>query len=141
MNWSIILFSTSITISSIIFFLNYKAIKKYNNLIAGQQALQIRSGISSARRRMEELSLQYAPNNSEIIEATFHSIKEDLCNVYDQACTLYNLDQLDKVGFKKQYFDEIKNIVEDDNFKDKYEPSTTVYPDTRKVYDEWFHQK
>jgi len=129
---------TSITISSIVLFFNYKSTKKYNNLVSGQIALQLRENISSVRRRYDDLSLQCFPNNNEIIQHIIDSNTEDLCNAYDQACTLYNLEQLDKNGFKRQYYHEIKNIVEDDNFKDKYEPSTTIYRDTRNVYEEWF---
>jgi len=133
-----ILFSTSIIISSIVFFLNYKLIKKCNNLISGQIALQIRENISSVRRRYEDLSLQCFPDNNEIIQHIFSSNTEDLCNAYDQACSLYISNKLDRNNFKQQYFDEIKNIVEDDDFKDKYEPSTTKYQATRNVYKEWF---
>lgn len=136
-----ILFSISITISSIIFFLNYKLIKKHNNLVSGQLALQLRDYISSVKRRMEDFSIQFISDNPELAEKLFDSIIEDLCNAYDQACSLYLSNKLDKDNFKQQYLDEIKNIVEDDDFKDKYKSSTTKYQATRTVYNKWFPSK
>ncbi len=128
----------SITISGIIFFFNYKLTNKYNNLVSGQLALQIREDISSARRRYEDLCLQSNSNNPDIIKYAINSSIEDICNMYDLACSLYISGSLNKENFKQQYFNEIKNIVEDDNFKDKYEPSTTEYQSTKTVYENWF---
>ncbi len=141
MNWDIILFSISIIISSIVLFFNCKLTKRYNNLVSGQLALQLRENISSVRRRYEDLSLQCFPDNDEIIQHIVDSNTEDLCNAYDLACSLYISGSLNKENFKQQYFNEIKNIIEDDNFKDKYEPYTTEYQSTKTVYEKWFKPK
>jgi len=108
MNWSIILFSTSIIISSIALFFNHKLTKRYNNLVSGQLALQLRENISSVRRRYEDLSLQCFPYNNEIIQLIVDSNTEDICNMYDLACSLYISGSLNEENFKLQYFNEIK---------------------------------
>ncbi len=128
----------SIVVSVFVFFKSRELTIKYNNLVAGQQALQIREDISSARRRYEDLCLQSNSNNPDIIKYAINSSIEDICNMYDLACSLYISGSLNQKNFKQQYFNEIKNIVEDDNFKDKYEPSTTEYQSTKTVYENWF---
>ena len=131
----------SIVVSVFVFFKSRELTIKYNNLVAGQQALQIREDISSARRRYEDLCLQSNSNNPDIIKYAINSSIEDICNMYDLACSLYISGSLNQKNFKQQYFNEIKNIVEDDNFKDKYEPSTTEYQSTKTVYENWFKWK
>lgn len=138
---TLVLSLISIIVSVFVFFKSRELTIKYNNLVAGQQALQIREDVSSARRRYEDLCLQAFPDNQDIIKFTIKSSIEDLCNTYDLACSLYLSNRLDKEIFKKQYFDEIKNIVESPNFKDKYVQPYTKYQATSKVYNEWFNQE
>lgn len=138
---TLILSLISIIVSVIVFFKTQELTIKYNNLVAGQLALQLRENITSARRRYEDLCLQCFSDNKDVKEHVLNSSIEDLCNTYDQACTLYNLGQLDKEGFQRQYYNEIKNIVESPNFKDKYVQPYTKYQATSKVYNEWFNQE
>ena len=42
-------------------------------------------------------------------------IEEEL-NAYDKACALYNDNKVDKERFKKDYYNEIANIFENENF-------------------------
>ena len=129
----------SIFVSIIVFFKNRELTKKYNNLVAGQQALQIHEDISSARKRYEDLSIQSHPNNQAILQAAINSSMEDLCNTYDLICSLYLSDSLEKETFKKQYFNEIKDLVEHPALKEKYVKPYTKYPATSTVYEKWFH--
>lgn len=131
----------SIFVSIIVFRKNRELTKQYNSLVAGQQALQLREDISSARRRYEDLSIQSCPNNQAILQAVINSSLEDLCNTYDLICSLYLSGSLDRETFKKQYFDEIKDIVEHPVLKDKYVQPYTKYQATATVYSKWFHQK
>jgi len=132
----------SITISGIIFFFNYKLTNKYNNLVSGQLALQIREDISSAKERYEDLNIQYFLNGQNIIlKPILEESRENLCNTYNLVCLLYNSDKLDKKIFETQYSNKIKSVVESKHFNDKYVQPYTKYQATIDVYNKWFKSK
>lgn len=65
------------------------------------------------------------------------SVLEDYLNAFDEACTKYIDGKIDKTRFKKTYFDELRQLVENDAFKDRYSDPQTKYEATVKVYKEW----
>lgn len=139
---TLILSLVSIIISVFVFFKTRKLTIKYNNLVAGQQTIQIYQIISSARIRYEDLSIEYFSNEQNyILKSALDESMERLCNTYDLACLLYKSNKLDKEIFEKQYSNEIKSIIESKHFKDKYVQPHTKYQTTIEVYEEWFKPK
>ena len=100
----------------------------------GQLETDLRLLLSDAKKQLVE----YIQNNKEEIELrTLNLHKENLLNAYEELCAKYIDKKVDRRRFKKMYFSEIKNIVEDVSFKDlvglpgKYEA-------VKKVYNKWF---
>lgn len=65
-------------------------------------------------------------------------IEEEL-NAYDKACALYNDNKVDKERFKKDYYNEIANIFENENFVTvgKLNEKSCKYNNLIDIYDKW----
>lgn len=63
---------------------------------------------------------------------------ESMLNQYDDACAKYIDGKIDKNRFKKTYNKEIRNIVENKEFTDYFNPTTSNYKPILIVYKEWF---
>lgn len=114
-------------IFSIISFLRSNAYTK------AQVEISIRNMIFDAKEKFYEFS-----NNSDVEKKLIlSSVFEDYLNAYDEACAKYIDNKIDKVRFKKMYVDEIKNLVECKNGKEKIDTDTTRFRAIRKVYNEW----
>lgn len=112
--------------------------KNYNKLVQGQVEMQIRERITNARIRYEDLTLQHNQNlEDELVKNVFFSATEEFLNAYDEACQKYLDYKVDRERFKKTYLNELQSIVENVNFKAKYEFTITKYRATVKVYKEW----
>lgn len=112
---------------------------KYNKLVQGQIEMQIRERITNARIRYEDLTINHKEKlGDELIKSVYESTKEEFLNAYDEACQKYLDKKVDKERFKKSYFIEIQSIVHNENFKQKYDTSSSPYKATLKVYKEWF---
>ena len=104
----------------------------------GNLELQIRTMISDAKyRQLEWQSKLISEPPNEVLQSQYDVLTEEVLNAYDEACAKYNDGKVDKARFKKMYFHEIRQLVEDDNFKDKYSGIQSRYNATKKVYDEW----
>jgi Skp family chaperone for outer membrane proteins len=68
----------------------------------------------------------------------FDTAVENLLNAYEEACAKYVDKKIDKERFKKNYFRSIRNVVENEKFKDYYVGVQSNYKATLKVYKEWF---
>jgi hypothetical protein len=114
-----------------------------NLLTKGQVEIQIREMISLARHRYIELGCKLASELTPInVQSFINAALEDYMNTYDEACAKYLDGKVDKERFKKLYINEIKNLVEDKNTKEKYTKPQTKYNPTVKVYEEWHnHEK
>ena len=69
---------------------------------------------------------------------TNYLIEEEL-NAYDKACALYKDNKVDKERFKKDYYNEITNIFENENFVSvgKLNEKSCKYNNLIDVYEEW----
>lgn len=113
---------------------------RYNKLVKGQVEMQIRERITNARIRYEDLAIAHVKElEEELIKKVFESAKEEFLNSYEEACQKYLDKKIDTKRFKKTYTNEIRKIVENENFKEKYDTQSTPYKATVKVYQEWFN--
>lgn len=69
---------------------------------------------------------------------TNYLIEEEL-NAYDKACALYKDNKVDKERFKKDYYNEITNIFENENFVSvgKLNEKSCKYNNLIDIYEKW----
>lgn len=133
---SIIISTLSLFISIISLVLSRINMIKVEKIYYGQTELLIRDSITSAKNRVAstiENTVQN-PYKDQLVKFAI----EEFINSYEEACSKYIDKKIDKKRFKKMYFDEIKNIVENDEFK-KYFQFGSKYDSIKKVYNEWFN--
>jgi FtsZ-interacting cell division protein ZipA len=123
-----------------------------NKKTSGGIEIELYNVIRDARRYLADSARELMPisekNNTGVLsvdekalfEATkqkYSSAKEELLNSYEQACSKYLDNKIDKKRFRKNYNEEITNIVKDENFKEYYNGPSASYKATLKVYNEW----
>ena len=69
----------------------------------------------------------------------FNAAVENYLNAYEEACAKYVDKKVDKDRFKKMYFSEIRKLVENEKFTQYFNPVTSRYKVTLKVYGEWYN--
>lgn len=125
-------------------FFSSRASKKANTIAEnqkmisqGQIELQIHQMISQTKRDVLDIALKVQDGNSDIVRQAFESARELNLNAYEEACAKYLDGKVDKKRFKKNYHVEIRNLVENDNNKDKFDGVTSKYKCILAVYEEW----
>lgn len=134
--------SALMALGSIIF--SYRASKKANSIAAdqkmisqGQIELQIHQMISQTKKDLLEIALRVQKDQDKIIKQAFETARELNLNAYDEACAKYLDGKVDKDRFKKNYHVEIRQLVDDENNRDKFDAVTSKYKCILKVYNEW----
>ena len=99
----------------------------------GQLEIEIKNMISDKKKAFLEYVLKQ--DNAQVIDFL---IEEEL-NAYEHACILYNENKIDKKSFKKTYFTEITNIIENEDFANigKFSDVNCKYENLVNVYKEW----
>lgn len=109
------------------------------SLQKAQVEMQMREMISIAKFRYADVAIQLSKDiQNQTLQSAVSAALEDVANAYDEACAKYIDNKIDKERFKKLYFKEIQNIVEDNNTKHYYASLQSNYNATRKVYKEWY---
>lgn len=125
-------------LSILAFIKSNSAAKTANDLTKGQVEMQIREMISTAKSRYADIGIQLSKDlENETLKSSALSALEDVLNTYDEACAKYIDNKVDKARFKKLYITEIRNVVENENTKDKYQMPQSRFQATVKVYHEW----
>lgn len=135
---SIIISSIAIMISllSVIFTkINTNRIEK---IYYGQSEIAIRESITVAKEKITDILLKANTQSNQYTNQCMKVAMEQLLNAYEEACAKYIDSKIDKKRFKKTYIDEIKNIVESDDFNE-YFRFGSKYDAIKKVYNEWFN--
>lgn len=122
-----------------------KKAEKALKLSEGDIELTIRNLLSEARHRLNlsikdlhTFKIENPDKEIGIMEKLFYSALEDFINSYERACMLYIDGKIDKERFKREYSSEIRNLVENGEYKDKYFPAhTSKFKAILKVYDKW----
>ncbi|MDO5306523.1 MAG: hypothetical protein Q4E83_02045 [bacterium] len=125
-------------VSIISLIISFIAKNKSSDMQAGSIEMEIRTMITNAKNRFADLGLQLENNpNSETLKKAVNSALEEVCNAYNEACAKYLDGKVDKRRFKKNYINEIKNIVTAESTKNKFIPPQTNYHATVSVYNKW----
>lgn len=130
--------SIAIIISLLAFIFTKTNANKIEKIYYGQSEIAIRDTISNAKNRITDILLKANAENNQYTNQCMKVSIEQLLNAYEEACAKYIDSKIDKKRFKKTYIDEIKNIVESDDFN-KYFHFGSKYEAIKKVYEEWFN--
>ena len=150
-------FSLIVSIVSVIF--ARKSSTKANDIASdnlrlqhGLVELELSQAIEGSKAKINELGVIMAPfvakrNKGTLSEEEQETLKiydknlnayiQSLLNTYDAACSKYIDGKLDKVRFKKNYQVEIRNLLENDELKEYFDPITSRYKPILVVYNEW----
>jgi len=124
--------SLASAVTAIVTFVNGK------RMANGNVELQIRTMISEAKYHQSECMIKLAADpKNEMLLSTYDTLTEEVLNAYDEACAKYNDNKVDKERFKKMYFHEIRQLVEDQELNGKYNNVSSRFGATLKVYKEW----
>lgn len=123
----------------------YSIIRANNahKIAQGQIELNIHQLLNQTKKDEMEISMmiaQKSSNNDEtvkILENALKSAMERTVNAYEEACAKYLDGKVDKERFKKNYHIEIRQLVEDNNYKKYFDSTTSSYKAILKVYKEW----
>lgn len=112
-----------------------------NKISQGQIELSIHQLIQQTQKDVMELSLRIADQEdpeegkNEILLQVFKTAFEQNLNAYEEACAKYLDGKVDRERFKRNYIIEIRRLVEE--YKEKFDSTTTPYKCILKVYKEW----
>lgn len=119
-----------------------------NKISQGQAETQMRELIMRARQEVSVCSeklvncvLTDNKNSSQlqtVYQKMFDAAQEDLRNAYEEACSRYLDVKVDKERFKRMYYSEIQNLVENKDQIEYFDTVKSRYKCILKVYKEWF---
>lgn len=133
------------TISNFIY--TYYSNKKSRAIEYANIEYIISNSLTSAKNRVEDICVDIAECKAsdspksvlERKEQRFKSAIESLLNTYEEACSKYNDEKIDKERFKKTYSREIRQLVEKEDLSSYFNKVTSPYQAILKVYEEWNH--
>ena len=154
------IFAFAVTSINVVFYI--KLTTKYNKLVEeqnnisneqnkisqGQAETQMRELIMGARQEVSTCSEKLAncvlhenENATElqtVYQKMFEAAQEDLRNAYEEACSRYLDGKVDTERFKRMYYSEIQNLVENKDQIEYFDTVKSRYKCILKVYKEWF---
>jgi hypothetical protein len=122
-------------------------ISKDSNMIAqGSLELSLREIIGAtkvtsvqAAINLHDFKITNPHQDFTLRENAWYSAVEDNLNAYEKACGLYWDAKIDKERFRKDYSNELRQLVENKNLKFRYfDPITSNYKAIIKTYRDWF---
>lgn len=106
----------------------------------------IANDIRSTENRVADLSVdlnEYRESQNvsqKVLEAKnlrYKQAVESMLNAYEESCTKYLDNKIDKKRFKKSYSTAIRNVVEADQLSEYMDSVKSPYKAILKVYKEW----
>ena len=132
-----------------------KQADRANDIAVGQAETGLRDNIDVARQRIEDASLRIADllggrkpdrlnadekRHLDVMEKARASAIEGFLNRYEDACSKYIDDKIDRERFRKMYFKEIANLCDPNvaSYATHMHPESTCrFEAIWKVYKEW----
>lgn len=97
-----------------------------------------KSGVHAAAISLDDAVKSNPTGDHTLRKKVWTSALEDNLNIYEKACGLYLDKKLDDARFKKDYFNEIRELVKDSNLNPIYfNPTTSNYQAILKVNTMW----
>ncbi|OIN68148.1 hypothetical protein BLD48_02270 [Exiguobacterium sp. KRL4] len=89
-------------------------------------------------QELKERNINSEPNEKlEYLKRFYNACIEEELNAYEDACGKYIDKKVDVHRFKKTFHVEIRQLVENDQYKEKFDSTTSRYKAILKVYSEW----
>lgn len=131
-----------------IFSATYTFIETKKNRQIGYASIEstIANDIRSTENRVADLSVEIneykaSQNISDtVLESKTLRYKqaiESMLNAYEESCTKYIDNKIDKVRFRKSYSASIRKLVEQKEFESYFDGVKSSYKGILKVYKEW----
>lgn len=137
---AIVIAAIGLIISIISIMMSFSAHK----ISQGQIELEIHQLINQAQKDVLDISIMMVeklPDNSKdakiMIKKALNAAYERNLNAYEEACAKYLDNKVDKDRFKKNYHLDIRNLVQNEQFQDKFNPLISPYKAILKVYNDW----
>lgn len=140
-----------IAISTLALFLSIYAYIKTNAIANANLELNIYNLIRSSKSSLFEISKQLMLleenklKKAENAKAIYDSLIEDYVTSYEEACSKYLDNKVDKVRFEKSFKNDIRKIVEDEEINKIVnfgKPSAkSQYGALLKIYGMWFNKE
>lgn len=115
-----------------------------HKIAQGQIELNIHQLLNQTKKDEMEISVLIAEKCSDgdkemkdILMSALNSAIESNLNAYEEACAKYLDGKVDKERFKKNYNIEIRQLVENKNYANYFNPTTSTYKAILKVYKQW----
>jgi hypothetical protein len=112
----------------------------------------LRKAVEGANSRVNDIGLLIMPLSSKqavgsiteeekfTLDGYYKSLDaavESMLNTYENVCSNYLDGKIDKVRCKQNYSIEIRNLLEKNELKKYFDPTTTRYKPLIKAYKEW----
>ncbi|WP_028865286.1 hypothetical protein [Psychromonas aquimarina] len=122
------------------------------NLQHGQLENEIRQSIENSKMNITNIVITMAPLKAkesignisdedkktlDIYTSSSDSAIQTMLNIYDDACAKYIDNRVDKGRFKKNFYVEIRNLLQEEEMNKYFHPNTSNYKAIMRVYDEW----
>lgn len=116
--------------------------KNANKLSEGQVELTIHQLLSQAKKDISEITILIAENSEkgrrdELMSNILKDALEREINAYEEACAKYLDGKVDKERFKRNYYLEIRRLVENEDLHEKFDAVSSPFKCILKVYKEW----
>lgn len=116
-------------------------VNAYNAYKISQGLLEVNvhNMIYQTKKDVMQISLAIAEKGNENLMFTevLNSAIESNLNAYEEACAKYLDKKVDKKRFKRNYCVEIRQLVENKNYKNYFDANASSYKCILKVYKEW----
>lgn len=139
---SLVVSIAAIVGSAIAIWMSVRANNRATRFTEGANEMQYRQLIMSATNNMFDRKEKYEQRPNSSNEEAFLASVESYLNVYDDLCGLFINSNVEPINFFRKYRNDIKNLVEDKEFKEYYFPKeTSKYINTVKVYERFENSK
>ena len=115
-----------------------------HKIAQGQIELNIHQLLNQTKKDVMDVTLVIAEKCSDndqskknVLIQALNTANERNLNAYEEACAKYLDNKVDKDRFKKNYHIEIRQLVENEDNKSKFDANTSPYKGILKVYKEW----
>lgn len=139
----------SISLSAIAIAISIFSYVRAHSLAAGNIELYINERITNTKEKVGDISMQLSVLSSKdaltsqeekqlkIYQFNLKAAIENNLNTYEEACAKYLDNKVHRKRFKKNYRTEIRQLVENAEFKEYFDSVTSRYRSILKVYDGW----
>lgn len=136
-------------IAILIAVLSYLLAKRANSTASANTELYINERITNTKEKVSEISMLMSSlitkknktNEEEeqlkIFQFNFKAAVENNLNAYEESCAKYLDNKVDKKRFHKQYKTEVRQLVENEQFKEYFDRASSRYRSILKTYNEW----